>query len=107
MASTLEVMDTQENSPYPPAEIEQLKKLVRDQNQEIVELKSQLDKFQALFQFSGIAPGSGAVTIPTNAAASAKKRTRTRLFGISAEPGPVEPGDKAIEQPQTFPKDEA
>lgn len=111
MASNLpELMDIQDNFPCPEAEIEHWKKVVRNQRQEIIELKSQLDKFQALFQFSGItASGSGALTIPSNAAVSAKKRTRTRLFGISAEPGPVdiESGDKVPEQIQTYPKSDA
>lgn len=101
-------MDTQDSFLDPKREIEHLRKVVRTQNQEIIELKSQLDKFQALFQFSGITSGSGALTIPPNAAVSAKKRTRTRLFGISAEPGPadIETGDKIIEQVPTFPKDD-
>lgn len=110
MASSLpEAMDTQEHFADPKAEIDHWKKVAQTKDQEIIELKSQLDKFQALFQFSGIASGSGALTIPSNAAVSAKKRTRTRLFGISAEPGPadVDVTDKAIEQPQTFPKDDA
>ena len=109
MASNLhEAMDTQEHFADPKAEIDHWKKLAQIKDQEIIELKSQLDKFQALFQFSGIASGSGALTIPSNAAVSAKKRTRTRLFGISAEPGPadVDVTEKGIEQPQTFPKDD-
>lgn len=110
MASNLpEAMDTQEHFADPKAEIDHWKKLAQTKDQEIIELKSQLDKFQALFQFSGITSGSGALTIPSNAAVSAKKRTRTRLFGISAEPGPadVDATDKGIEQLQTFPKDDA
>lgn len=108
-SSNLEVMDTQDSFSDPVSEIERLKGVVRTQNQEIIELKSQLDKFQALFQFSGITSGSGALTIPSNAAVSAKKRTRTRLFGISAEPGPADiaGGDKVIEQVPTFPKDDS
>lgn len=102
-------MDTQDSFSDPRSEIEHLKRVVRTQNQEIIELKSQLDKFQAIFQFSGITSGSGALTIPSNAAISAKKRTRTRLFGISAEPGPadIEAGDKVVEQVPTFPKDDS
>lgn len=89
------------------SEIKRLRDLLRQKDQEIAELKSHLDKFQAIFNFSGGSP-AGILTSAATTATSIKKRTRTRLFGISAEPGPVDSvSGRPPEIPKAYPKDES
>ena len=105
MASPEEPMQTDD----PLAEIGRLRQQLKVRDQEISELKSHLDKFQSIFNFSGGSPPGILVTAATSAV-SIKKRTRTRLFGISAEPGPVDSvsaGTRPSEVPKIFPKDDA
>ena len=92
-------------------EVQRLRQVVRSRDQEIVELRSQLDKYQAVFSFSGTSRPLASPLSPRAAstAAASKKRTRPRLLGISAEPAPgnsfsASSADSAV---KTFPKDEA
>lgn len=83
-----------------------LQEALRSRELEIVELRSQLDKFQAVFAFSPTTNLLSPVPAPV---VSLKKRTRTRLIGISAEPAPgdsTSAGSLVQEPIRTFPKNE-
>ena len=84
-----------------------LQEALRSRDLEIVELRSKLDKFQAVFAFSPTPNLLSPVPAPI---VSLKKRTRTRLIGISAEPAPgdsTSAGSLVQEPVRTFPKNEA
>lgn len=93
-------------------EIHRLRETIQRRDQEIADLRSHLDKYQAVFSFSG--NPSALITAPLSprtAAQVSKKRTRTRLFGISAEPAAGESTSSASGRDQfalkTYPKDES
>lgn len=80
--------------------------------QEIVELRSHLDKYQAVFSFTGTSRPLASPLSPRTGLAASKKRTRTRLFGISAEPAPSDStsGSSTVRDLppiKTYPKDDA
>lgn len=93
-------------------EVQRLRDVIARRDQEIADLRSHLDKYQAVFSFSGTSRPLASPLSPRTAVAASKKRTRTRLFGISAEPAP---GDSAsasaavrdLRSVTTFPKDES
>ena len=93
-------------------EIQRLRETIQRRDQDIADLKSQLNKYQAVFSISG--NPSALVTgplSPRTAAQVSKKRTRTRLFGISAEPAAGESTSSASGRDRdvlkTYPKDES
>jgi hypothetical protein len=98
------------------AENVRLKEVIHRKDQEIIEYKSAVDKYQAIFSFSGgPSPNIGLSSPLSPRSLSIKKRTRTRLFGISAEPSnlssssvsePVRHGEPIEPVVQTYPKDD-
>lgn len=92
-------------------EVQRLRQVVRRREQEIVELRSQLDKYQSVFSFAGSTRPLASPLSPRAAAAS-KKRTRPRLLGISAEPAPGHSSSSSsasrdLATAKTFPKDDS
>jgi hypothetical protein len=90
-------------------EVQRLREVVAQRDQEIVELRSHLDKYQAVFSFSGAS--RTLVTPLSPRPTSAKKRTRTRLYGISGDPAAgdsdsVSAGGRDQQSCPTFPKDQ-
>lgn len=102
------------------SEIARLKEVIYRKDQEIIEYKSAVDKYQAILTFSsgGPSPTSAGLVLSSPLSPrtlSIKKRTRTRLFGISAEPSnlssssvsePTRHGDHIEPVVQTYPKDD-
>jgi len=93
------------------AEVIRLKQVLHRRDQELIEAKSALDKYQAIFSFSSGPSSPLNSPVSPSRVLSVKKRTRTRLFGISAEPAATETAGTATVRDeaalQTYPKDEA